>query len=49
MLDDVGLADEVALLAEGVDRNFGNWADLMIGDQVALLAEGVDRNLRQAL
>ena len=22
MLDDVGLADEVALLAEGVDRNF---------------------------
>ena len=36
--------DEVALLAEGVDRN---WNVASIGDdegEVALLAEGVDRN-----
>ena len=35
---------EVALLAEGVDRN-SNWVmDTKIGNNVALLAEGVDRN-----
>ena len=34
---------KVALLAEGVDRN---WAamNMMYSDYVALLAEGVDRN-----
>ena len=37
----------VALLAEGVDRNFVN--DLRnVAVQVALLAEGVDRNLRSS-
>ncbi len=37
-------ADEVALLAEGVDRNqFDRFYDLC--KQVALLAEGVDRNI----
>ena len=43
--DNTELEDEVALLAEGVDRNIlgGVW---VVGDrpQVALLAEGVDRN-----
>ena len=36
---------EVALLAEGVDRNT-QWAALWyVGGMVALLAEGVDRNM----
>ena len=34
---------EVALLAEGVDRNSAMWSMAAIGG-VALLAEGVDRN-----
>ena len=34
----------VALLAEGVDRNFTPFFPLLLGTQVALLAEGVDRN-----
>ena len=43
---DAGLS-LVALLAEGVDRNFVN--DLRnVAVQVALLAEGVDRNLRSS-
>ena len=38
----------VALLAEGVDRNFVN--DLRnVAVQVALLAEGVDRNIDNVL
>ena len=36
---------EVALLAEGVDRNAQILALLNLGN-VALLAEGVDRNVR---
>ena len=40
--------NEVALLAEGVDRNFVN--DLRnVAVQVALLAEGVDRNIDNVL
>ena len=35
----------VALLAEGVDRNFETLRGEGLGDIVALLAEGVDRNL----
>ena len=35
----------VALLAEGVDRNFAVFYDGFSDDVVALLAEGVDRNL----
>ena len=35
---------EVALLAEGVDRNIHAWLKLGVS-LVALLAEGVDRNL----
>ena len=35
---------EVALLAEGVDRNRLHYICIM-EDEVALLAEGVDRNL----
>ena len=34
----------VALLAEGVDRNFWFFAALFKASKVALLAEGVDRN-----
>ena len=34
----------VALLAEGVDRNFIRAADYGPAPKVALLAEGVDRN-----
>ena len=33
----------VALLAEGVDRNFTIWP-VRVSSRVALLAEGVDRN-----
>ena len=36
---------EVALLAEGVDRNFVVLLHLKRLSQVALLAEGVDRNI----
>ena len=36
--------EQVALLAEGVDRNW-NPAALAVCSKVALLAEGVDRNL----
>ena len=36
--------EEVALLAEGVDRNISVPLDRMVEDKVALLAEGVDRN-----
>ena len=44
---DAGLS-LVALLAEGVDRNFVN--DLRnVAVQVALLAEGVDRNIDNVL
>ena len=35
----------VALLAEGVDRNFYSRMPPRMGFWVALLAEGVDRNL----
>ena len=42
---DIKIADPVALLAEGVDRN-GRWKQpLMQFGWVALLAEGVDRNI----
>ena len=34
----------VALLAEGVDRNFKPFPCHFLGTSVALLAEGVDRN-----
>ena len=34
----------VALLAEGVDRNYYDPMLANLGEQVALLAEGVDRN-----
>ncbi len=37
---------EVALLAEGVDRNILLWHKVAVIDMVALLAEGVDRNKR---
>ena len=36
---------DVALLAEGVDRNVSEVMPEDIEDTVALLAEGVDRNL----
>ena len=35
----------VALLAEGVDRNYRGGCSYMLVCRVALLAEGVDRNL----
>ena len=35
----------VALLAEGVDRNFQSFVGLVSHVPVALLAEGVDRNM----
>ena len=38
------LLDLVALLAEGVDRNFWFFSALFKASKVALLAEGVDRN-----
>ena len=38
----------VALLAEGVDRNFPYAPHSIIYQRVALLAEGVDRNMREA-
>ena len=38
-------AASVALLAEGVDRNFGQPFRFIRESIVALLAEGVDRNL----
>ena len=38
---------QVALLAEGVDRNTDLGADVDNAQKVALLAEGVDRNLRR--
>ena len=41
------LLDLVALLAEGVDRNFWFFSALFKASKVALLAEGVDRNLPQ--
>ena len=37
-------AEVVALLAEGVDRNFPVCAATVFTGRVALLAEGVDRN-----
>ena len=40
-----GTMPGVALLAEGVDRNFHAMALVMVSTAVALLAEGVDRNL----
>ena len=40
------LSGMVALLAEGVDRNWKLYVDIT-DDQVALLAEGVDRNLKE--
>ena len=39
---------EVALLAEGVDRNLDVMVELIKEHQVALLAEGVDRNIKAA-
>ena len=36
---------EVALLAEGVDRNVNILPDPQFDTNVALLAEGVDRNI----
>ena len=39
----------VALLAEGVDRNFDKAQELGLNATVALLAEGVDRNHLQCL
>ena len=38
------VANFVALLAEGVDRNTNYRCDFISSDRVALLAEGVDRN-----
>ena len=38
-------SQEVALLAEGVDRNLPGQSFIGINVKVALLAEGVDRNL----
>ena len=35
---------DVALLAEGVDRNIRSGDFVVWGNEVALLAEGVDRN-----
>ncbi len=46
-MEDHGLKERsahVALLAEGVDRNFGDALVLPENATVALLAEGVDRN-----
>ena len=40
----MALANTVALLAEGVDRNLASLALAAIRVAVALLAEGVDRN-----
>ena len=40
---------EVALLAEGVDRNFVVLLHLKRLSQVGLLAEGVDRNKKDEL
>ena len=40
----LGQAERVALLAEGVDRNIGQYIQLIKAGKVALLAEGVDRN-----
>ena len=37
--------EDVALLAEGVDRNKDITAGSGVSDAVALLAEGVDRNM----
>ena len=41
------MGENVALLAEGVDRNVV-FLDLECLSQVALLAEGVDRNRKKA-
>ena len=40
----IGSETDVALLAEGVDRNTEELAELIQAIAVALLAEGVDRN-----
>ena len=40
------MGKKVALLAEGVDRNWKSWTRF-ITPCVALLAEGVDRNSKQ--
>ena len=40
--------DEVALLAEGVDRNWKAYPKKTGKQYVALLAEGVDRNISRA-
>ena len=45
----LGVADIVALLAEGVDRNHTYMPDMIDLMAVALLAEGVDRNVIAAL
>ena len=37
-------SETVALLAEGVDRNFAHGMNHSFRENVALLAEGVDRN-----
>ena len=42
-------ATAVALLAEGVDRNFIRKEDYGAAPKVALLAEGVDRNMALVL
>ena len=46
--DDCNSTGKVALLAEGVDRNW-HYADNYNAVPVALLAEGVDRNLTKVL
>ena len=43
----VGKLENVALLAEGVDRNILDIVDKDSLEHVALLAEGVDRNKRR--
>ena len=43
LIDGAGYRGEVALLAEGVDRNADGLPPFKI-NRVALLAEGVDRN-----
>ena len=40
---------QVALLAEGVDRNYLEFFDNTVIPRVALLAEGVDRNTWQGM
>ena len=42
------MAQDVALLAEGVDRNLSRFFAALAHAKVALLAEGVDRNIMSA-